>query len=439
MRLTNLTIESVAYWLIRQRWYAAAGIIIALFTSKYYLKITIWSLPVYIIVLTLVVLNLFSYFYLRYLHLSGTQKALKSVKKIINFQITTDLIVLTVLLHFTGGVENPFIIYYIFHMIIGSVVLTSKENFIQTTGALFLIGSLAFLEYFKILPHYPLTGFISSNMYNNVVYLIFTGLIFISTSYFVIYMTSLIVKELKKHEEATLLANIELHEKDKIKDEYVMRITHDIKGHITAIQSCISVLDQKYTGPLNEIQEDFVNRAANRINVLKLFISDLLNLTKRRLGHNQEKINFNIGTSIDEVVKMAENYAQEKNITITKFVNLSENEINGEKSSIEEVLSNIIINAIKYSPENTIVSIAAKNQPGEVLIEVSDQGFGIPENELSLIFNEFYRASNVSNIIKDGTGLGLSISKHIVESHGGRIWAVSSTGIGTTFSFTLKQ
>jgi signal transduction histidine kinase len=324
-------------------------------------------------------------------------------------------------------------------MIISSIVLTARESFFQTSFALILIGILAFLEFYSILPHYPLEGFINTNMYNNLTYIISTGIIFISTSYFIMFITGNIVRESKKHELANLKANFELRQKDKIKDEYVMRITHDIKGHINAIQSCNSVLHKKLAGPLNPVQEEYVNRSSERIKLLNNFISDLLNITKRKLELKSEKKYFNLKDSLEEVLKTIENSANDKNISIIKNIDVSDQNIFGEKSSIEEVLTNLLTNAIKYSASGQSVLINVIDKIDKILIEVVDKGVGIPEKEIDQLFTEFFRASNVKNEIKDGTGLGLSISKQIVEDHGGKIWVESILYFGTTFSVLLNK
>jgi signal transduction histidine kinase len=439
MQTVNLKIVRLAYWLIRLRWYAIMGIVIAYITANQILHITIWTLPVYIIIISLIVLNLTWFSVLKYLQKARIKRSLKIVNRIINFQISTDLLLLTVLLHYSGGVENPFIIYYIFHMIIGSIILSTKESILQTSFALMLVGAMTFLEYYGITPHYSLTGFIITNMYSNSTYLICTGFVFITTSYFVVYITRTIVKESNKHELAYLQANIKLKQKDKIKDEYVMRISHDIKGHITAIQSCINVLNKKLSGPLNTQQEEFVNRASARIKILNKFILDLMSLTQMKLQHKPDKKYFNIANSLDNVLKTAENSAQEKNICLIKKVDPSLINIYGEQSSIEEVVLNLITNAIKYSPPDKDVSLTAEDKQDKVLIEVTDHGIGIPVDETDLVFNEFYRASNAKTLIKEGAGLGLSISKQIIENHGGKIWVNSKVDMGTTFSLLLKK
>jgi len=435
----DLRIFRLAYWLIRLRWFAILGILIAYYTAKNLLNININELPVYIIIILLILLNLLSFFFLVYVQKSTVRKSIRNIKRIINFQITTDLILLTILLHFSGGVENPFIIYYIFHMIIGSIMLSTRESFLQTSFALMLLGSMTYLEYAGIIRHFPLQGFITTNIYNNLTYLVCTGFIFITTSYFVVYITRTIIRQSERHEAAYLRANAKLKENDKIKNEYVMRITHDIKGHITAIRSCITVLNKKLIGPLNAQQEEFVSRAYKRIQVLNNFISDLLSITNRKLLTESEKKYFSLRNSLEEIIRMSEHSSQEKNISIIKNIEPSIDSIYGEPSSIEEVLSNIIQNAIKYSFPGKNVLINVKDKEENVLVEVTDCGIGIPEDEIPLIFDEFYRATNAKAEVKDGTGLGLAISKHIIEEHGGKIWVESKVEAGTTFYLLLKK
>ena len=103
------------------------------------------------------------------------------------------------------------------------------------------------------------------------------------------------------------------------------------------------------------------------------------------------------------------------------------------------MVTNLLLNAIKYTPKNGSVEINANVQDKFVVTEVTDTGIGIPQDELPYIFDEFYRAANAREIDKDGTGLGLSIVKQIIERLGGEIWAQSREGIGSTFKFKLPK
>ena len=126
-------------------------------------------------------------------------------------------------------------------------------------------------------------------------------------------------------------------------------------------------------------------------------------------------------------------------IALKSTIDLTEDKVFGNSLSIEEVITNLLFNAIKYTAQNGEVKINAKNDKGDILVEIIDTGIGIPEEELPKVLDEFHRATNVRKIEKDGTGLGLSIAKQIIERHNGKIWVDSQEGIGTKFSFTLPM
>ena len=149
MQAINLRVVRLAYWLIRLRWYAILGIIGGFVLAKYLLRIGIWAEPVYYIVFFLVVLNLISYSFLKYIQKSHIRRSLSIVNRVINFQISTDLIVLTLLLHFSGGVENPLIIYYIFHMIIGGYCIAEQMELFSDFSCTITCGRYDFSGIFR--------------------------------------------------------------------------------------------------------------------------------------------------------------------------------------------------------------------------------------------------------------------------------------------------
>jgi signal transduction histidine kinase len=142
-----------------------------------------------------------------------------------------------------------------------------------------------------------------------------------------------------------------------------------------------------------------------------------------------------VGNSL-ETVKIK---VQSKSITLNSEIESSVDEVYGNPFSIEEVITNILLNSIKYTPVGGKVEINVKENGNGVLVEITDTGIGIPQEALPKVFDEFYRAINARKIEKDGTGLGLSIVKQIIERHNGKIWAESKEGVGSKFSFTLPK
>jgi signal transduction histidine kinase len=309
------------------------------------------------------------------------------------------------ILHFSGGIENPFYLYFIFHTIFAGVLLSKTQSYVQATIAVVLFVSLILLEYFQIIPHYVLAGFANGTDYRNEVYIFGTIFVFATTIYAVAYLTDSISEQLRQQQEKLAEINAELEKKDNLKNEYVLRLTHDKKGHLAAIQSCLDVVQNRLAGPLNEKQADMVERAHRRTDKCLNFISALLKITRMKLTGQLDMEYFPLRDVIFDSLAAVERKAKDKGITISHLIDEGIDEIYGE----------------------------------QVLIEVKDNGIGIPQADLPHIFEEFYRAENARKIEKDGTGLGLSFARQVVERHNGRIWASNNAEGGSTFNIWLPK
>lgn len=437
----NIRLVRHAYWLIKLRWIAIVGVAMAVFFASTFFRVSLEQKSLYILCSILAAYNIAAFLLLRYSrnHHRRTSVYFPGVKKIINLQMSLDLIFLSIFLHFSGGVENPFIVYFIFHMIIASILLSVLESYLQATLATALLVLLALLEYQGIIPHYCLTGFIQHDAHNEAFYVFGKVGVLASTFYLVVFMTSSIAVQSKKYEEGCRQSNIKLKKQDRLKNEYVSRVTHDIKGHLAAIQSCLDVVVNKMVGPLNEEQDNFISRAHNRTKKLSEFVKALLRLTQMRLSHEMDMKVFPLKETIETALNSVQRNAEQKSIKITSQISPDITTITGNQFSIEELIANLLLNAIKYTPKENTIKIHASDGDGIVRIEIIDTGIGIPADEIDHIFDEFFRASNARETVKDGTGLGLSIAKQIVERHHGTIDVTSQINKGTTFTFTLAK
>jgi signal transduction histidine kinase len=250
---------------------------------------------------------------------------------------------------------------------------------------------------------------------------------------------SLFLAELEKQEEALRKANTLLKQKDRIKDEYVARVTHDIKGHLAAIQNCLYAIDETSEGGLGEKPTDFLGRAMNRTRQLTTFVRELLSLTKMRLSGRLEAEPFSLPRALRDALAAVENKAQERSITVTSEIEATMDQVVGNELSVTEMVTNLLFNAVKYTPEYGTVHLQAGSSEEHVRVEITDTGIGIPAEELEHVFDEFFRASNAIQGKHEGGGLGLSIVKQIVESHGGTISVKSDEGRGSTFTVLLPK
>jgi len=435
----NIRLLKRAYWLIKLRWIAIVFVCAATYVSSNLLGIELHDAALYSIAILLALYNLIVLLLLNHFAKKGNDIPHVAVKKIINVQISADLFILTVLLHFSGGIENPFVFYFIFHMIIASILLSLWDSYLQATFAVLVFGLLVLLEYLQLIPHYCLRGFAPNCLHRNKLYILGTFFVFATALYIAVYMASYISVRLKRTERAYIQANTLLQKKDQIKDEYVLRVTHDIKSHLATIQSCLGMVVNKVVGPLDDKPAEFIGRAHMRTIILTNFVKTLLKLTQMRLSDKLEIDVFPLRDTVHNAVAAVRTKAEDKSITLNCDVDSSVDTISGNQFSIEEVFTNLLLNAIRYTPEKGTVTIGAKNGKDCVVIEIADTGIGIPADELDDVFDEFFRASNARKFQKDGTGLGLSIAKYIVERHGGKIWIDSIEDTGTKFWITLPK
>ena len=423
-----------AYWLVRLRWLAATAVVLGTFVCAHILRLGVQEAALYTIAGLLFLYNTVVHHLLnRFTQMTSTQGR-RSTKSIIDAQITIDLIILTVLLHFSGGPENPLVLFFLFHVIIASILLSVWESFLQATWAVSLFGVLLLLEGTGLAPHACLTGLVHHCRYEEKGYLAVTFACFAVAVYLIVYLASYIAVRLKRAEEVQREANRLLREKDRIKDEYVAHLTHDIKGHLAAIQSCLGVAA---TDSLPRQAAEFVDRAYRRTKKLTAFVRMLLRLTRLKLDGNVEREVFCASDAVREAAEAVQPGAQEKSLRLECSGITVPGMICGNALAFKEAITNLLLNAIKYTPPHGTVSVRTEILDNTMRIEIADTGIGVPLEEQGRIFEEFFRASNAKQTEPEGDGLGLSLVKRVVEMHAGMIDFQSRLGSGTTFRIVL--
>jgi signal transduction histidine kinase len=236
------------------------------------------------------------------------------------------------------------------------------------------------------------------------------------------------------------LANEKLKKIDKLKSEFVSSVSHELRTPLTSIKGYAAIL---MAGKLGEVPGP-VKQRLQKINKhsdsLTQLVNDLLDITRIEAGKVSMKLQkVNLKDSVEEVVDIMTPPVKEKDIQL--IVEMPEKDLfcRADKSQLGRVLTNLLGNAIKFTPEKGKISIIVKDSKDFLQIDVRDSGIGIAEEDLANIFEEFYRVDNTINQNVKGTGLGLSLVRRIVQAHKGKIWVKSQTGKGTTFSFTLPK
>jgi signal transduction histidine kinase len=233
---------------------------------------------------------------------------------------------------------------------------------------------------------------------------------------------------------------VKLKELDQLKDDFVSSVSHELRSPLAAISGYIELLLSK---PLSEIAPEKQSKALQIIQEstqrLAHFINEILDLAKIKAGQVEIRPkSFDLKKMIEDVDSLFKALVEKKNIYMTVDVPENARELIADEDKIRQVLTNLISNALKFTPSQGKIRIAARNESEFIQISVADSGAGIPEESLETIFERFKQAANsAGDFAQKGTGLGLAIARGIVEAHSGQMWVESEVGKGATFYFTI--
>jgi signal transduction histidine kinase len=224
-------------------------------------------------------------------------------------------------------------------------------------------------------------------------------------------------------------------ELNELKNNFVNAVSHDLRSPLGGILIASNLMAQ--VGPVNETQKELLDTIHKRVNSMKDLIDDLLDVGRIEAGLDMELKPHALDTLINEVILALLPQAEEKSIELKSDIAEDLPLIMANMARIEQVTTNLIGNAIKYTPETGTVTVRACQQDNEVRLQVIDTGLGIPTTDQPHIFEKFYRVRGEHVADIKGTGLGLAITKGIIEKHNGRIWLESVFGEGSTFTVAL--
>jgi len=239
----------------------------------------------------------------------------------------------------------------------------------------------------------------------------------------------------------TVLEDIShLKELDKMKSDFIAMVAHELRAPIAAVEQQLTVILNKMAGEVTKKQEQLLFRAKERTKGLLDLIKDLLDLSKIEAGKMVQYMEpLSLQEVIQRVVDMMRAEAEGKKIDLQFSGPNQISLINADRNSMDGIFTNLISNAIKYTPEGGKVWVTLSEEGGFVKATVSDTGIGVKKEDLPRIFDKFYRVKTTETRQIIGTGLGLSIVQSIVDAHLGSISVDSEVGKGTTFTVLLPK
>lgn len=229
-----------------------------------------------------------------------------------------------------------------------------------------------------------------------------------------------------------------LKERDKLKSDFVSMVAHEIQSPMNSVLALVQVVQDGLAGDLTEKQREILGRVSGKIKGLSDLAAELLDLSRIESGLiTLEKERLDLGRLLADQVAFYQAKARAKSIRLVLDPLSDLPPILANKTGVEEVIANLLTNAIKYSPEGASVTVAAAGEGDYVHIQVRDTGFGMAPEDMGKVFQRFYRVKDDRTRGISGTGLGLAIVKSIVEAHNGRISVESELHRGSTFHVFL--
>lgn len=307
-----------------------------------------------------------------------------------------------------------------------------SEQYLEAALLLGIFSEIAFTLYSSAYDTYNLIG----HIYKIIAFVCILQGLFV-TSVVRLHVTNRILKEQRRKLSHM---NAQLARVNKLKTDFLANTNHELRTPLTAIIAFTELLLDKETGPLNELQKDYLQEINDSSQRLLSEINNLLELSKIEAGVSKvypESTNLN--DVIEAVTKQLRSVFHQKNQNITVKVQPDIPVMNIDRQKITKVITNLLSNAHKFTEPGGNISInAAVAEDGEgVTVNVKDDGIGVPKEQSANIFDMFYQIEHSLTKQFHGTGIGLTLVKHFVELHGGRVWVKSEPGEGSTFSFYI--
>ena len=428
-------VEERAHWLVRLRWIAGGAVILFGLVAALVLP-EMRTVPVIGVGLAILAYNVLVRIGLSQL---GSKRSL-------HLQILLDWLALAVLCHITGGLDSPFLPFFIFHVILAGMLVSRRACLRHGLIAIVIISGMAMLEYAGFYPPIQLPGFLPSPRYDNLYSLLLFLGSFSILILLTVYLSTTVIQHLRQGEEKLMQLQDHLSDAydglrraDESKTRFVRIVSHEIRSPLAATQSMLRVILDGLAGEASAKVMELTRRSSSRLNELLGLINELLDLIRGgQPVAEEEKLDIPLEAVIRKVTGDLGTHAAHKEVRLEIQLDSHDAIFRGDSQDLERIVVNLVSNAITYTPEFGVVKVTGRLEPDHFYrLEVADTGIGIPPDEQPRIFEEFYRASNAKHEKKEGTGLGLAIVKVTVEKYGGRIEVASELGKGTCFTVRL--
>jgi len=420
-------------WFNKLRWGAAVGILVAAVVADRWLAHTLMLKWLLLTTGVLLLLNLI--YVVRNKRLQPVD--ILSEFRLVKLQMLGDLVVLTVLLNLTGGVENPLLYIYVLHVIMASLLFKGSEIYHIAWLAIFLFTAEVVGEFLGLLPHHHLLS--AGGLTHELPYVAMTLASFWLVLLFCAYIGASIMTHNRIIKAELLDRQAQLMKADKAKMDFFRFVTHEIKSPVNTAQSAVETALELGGSTMSPSVEDMLSRAVRRMEQATEIVKDLADLTRGGLLKKESLQVVDLNRLVIRMVARQRDIADRSGQEVVVDVPDDPLVMTTNLSVLDKIITNLVSNAVRYNRKNGRVDVRLTGDTAGVRLEVADQGIGIAPEDQDRIFEEFYRSAAAQKQTTLGTGLGLAIVRKFVDELGGRISLKSEVGVGSTFTVDLPR
>lgn len=422
---TLASLKERLLWLSNLRWISVISLLLCVPIAKEMFKFQIGFNEITNIAVILSAFNFFYFFIAKYYPFKNEYQELAFLE----LQILVDLVIISFVVHFSGGITNPFFFLYLVQVILSGIIFPGK--LLPYFNAIF---AAMLLTFWTIIEHLVLVERYLLYKEPNIALIITSLLSFYITNFAGIYIINNFMSGYRELKRIIDQKNSQLQKVIKDRSRTFRFAAHELKSPMIAIQSTLEVVKSLFSDELRPEVKDMVLKAERRSSQVIDMIKEIIDVTQYNLGMEKpffEEVDFD--NWLSKTINNHIEYANKKNIELTynhlPFPFIIKIDIYG----LEKVVGNLVSNALRYTPIGGKVIVEPFVHDYKFGFTVKDTGIGIPKEDLEKIFEEFYRSKNAREAEQIGTGLGLNLVKEIVQHYKGKISVKSEIGKGSEF------
>lgn len=421
-------------WLINLRWISIIALLFCVPVADKMFGFKIGFNEITNIAVILLAINIFYFFIARYFPFKNEYQELAFLE----LQILIDLLIISLVIHYSGGIGNPFYFLYLVQVILSGIIFPGKVlPYFNAIAAALLLTIWTLLEHLVMVDRYLLRSEPAS------LALIITSLLaFYIINFAGIYIINNFMNGYRSLKRIIDQKNVQLEQAIKDRSRTFRFAAHELKSPLIAIQSTLEVVKSLFSDDLRKEVKDMVFKAERRSSQVIDMIKEMITVTQYNLGMEKPVFeNVDFDEWLFSIVSHHKAHASNKNLELIYNHLPFALSITVDTNGYEKVVSNLVSNALRYTPSGGKVIVEPFMSDYSYGFVVKDTGIGIPQEDMEKIFEEFYRSKNAREAEQIGTGLGLNLVKEIVEHYGGEISVKSELGKGSEFKveFPLKE